>query len=89
MPIYVYRCSRCSREVEELQKFSDPAPITEEPCGEDPAQTCDLHRAPTTFTQRWVGDYSSEGRGGWQRQGEAMVRQVPGANTTTYGDGSV
>ncbi len=35
MPIYEYRCSSCSHELEALQKFSDPA-LTECPsCGTD------------------------------------------------------
>src|SRR3954464_14320707 len=35
MPIYEYRCSSCSHELEALQKFSD-APLTSCPaCGKD------------------------------------------------------
>lgn len=50
---------------------------------------CQLERVPTTFTQRWNGDYSNDGRGGWVRQGDAMVKMTPGKNSTRYGEGSV
>jgi putative FmdB family regulatory protein len=26
MPMYVYKCSNCQNEVEEIQRFDDPAP---------------------------------------------------------------
>jgi len=26
MPIYTYRCRQCKAEIEEIQKFDDPAP---------------------------------------------------------------
>lgn len=29
MPLYVYKCSKCQAEVEEIQKMDDPAP---DPC---------------------------------------------------------
>jgi len=80
MPIYVYRCERCGREVEEIQRFDDPPPRDDTPCTSsqgDPSE-CDLRRVPTTFEQRWLGDYSSEGRGGWQRQGKFMVKRTEG-----------
>lgn len=50
---------------------------------------CQLERVPTTFTQRWDGTYNNDGRAGWQRQGDAMVRVQQGRNSTKYGDGSV
>jgi len=28
MPIYTYRCWECKAEIEEIQKFDDPAPET-------------------------------------------------------------
>lgn len=33
MPIYVYECSKCGAEVEEIQKLSDPPLERHEPCG--------------------------------------------------------
>lgn len=33
MPTYQYRCSSCGREIERVQKFSDPALTTCEDCG--------------------------------------------------------
>ncbi len=35
MPIYEYRCSSCSHELEALQKFSDPALTACPSCGTD------------------------------------------------------
>ncbi len=84
MPIYVYRCERCGREVEEIQKYNDPPPVLVEDCvmgaeiDGNGLQPCELRRVPTTFEQRWLGDYSSEGRAGWQRQGKFMVKRTEG-----------
>jgi putative FmdB family regulatory protein len=80
MPIYVYRCERCGREVEEIQKYDDPPPRDDTPCTASQADPspCDLRRAPTTFTQRWLGEYSSDGRGGWTRQGDFVTKVTPG-----------
>lgn len=98
MPIFVYVCTRCGREVEEIQKFTDPPPISDEPCpeaevisgaGSATQDPCNLERVPTTFLQRWDGSYNNDGRGGWVRQGDAMVKMTQGKNTTRYGDGSV
>lgn len=105
MPIYVYECSRCHRQLEEIQRYTDPPPADDLPCeaaverdekGEEilvdsGSQTCNFERVPTTFTQRWNGDYSNDGRGGWVRQadGLGMVRMTQGKNTTNYGDGHV
>jgi len=48
MPLYIYRCKRCDREIEELQKFEDPPPTPDDPCPyfemiEDDPELCDLH----------------------------------------------
>lgn len=32
MPLYIYRCQRCGTEIEELQKFEDPPPVSDGPC---------------------------------------------------------
>ena len=105
MPIYVFRCTACGREVEEIQKYTDPPPVSEDLCSGAPAdpeasldqeierlekrETCNFERVPTTFTQRWDGTYNNDGRAGWQRQGDAMVRVQQGKNSTKYGEGSV
>lgn len=109
MPIYCYRCTSCGREVEELQKYTDPPPVSEDLCAgpsrsdEDAEDAeveqeitrratrvaCVFERVPTTFTQRWDGTYNNDGRAGWQRQGDAMVRIQQGTNSTKYGEGSV
>jgi hypothetical protein len=109
MPIFEYECTRCGRHVEEIQKFDDPPPVIDDPCpgpprdpeatrDEEIAPACDLVRVPTTFTQRWNGDYSNDGRGGWVRQpnrfdpsgnSDTMVKMTPGKNSTRYGEGSV
>lgn len=33
MPIYLYQCVKCKKEIEILQKISDPAPEKCEECG--------------------------------------------------------
>lgn len=33
MPIYEYRCKKCGKRVEKIQKFSDPPLKTHEECG--------------------------------------------------------
>lgn len=63
---------------------------------EDAGRPCALSRVPTTFTQRWNGDYSNDGRGGWVRQAnrfdpsgnsDTMIKMTPGKNSTRYGEG--
>ena len=34
MPLYDYRCTNCGKEIEVLQKFSDPAPAQCPACGQ-------------------------------------------------------
>jgi len=33
MPVYLYLCRKCKREIEELQKYDDPAPPLCPECG--------------------------------------------------------
>ena len=33
MPIYEFRCKKCGKEIERIQKFSDPLPKVHEGCG--------------------------------------------------------
>ena len=35
MPLYTYVCTECKEDVEELQKFDDPAPSRCEKCGKE------------------------------------------------------
>ena len=62
-------------------------PIAQAPSAEQP---CDPQRVPSTFSQRFpFGEYSNDGRGGWERQGIAMVRKTKGRESTRYGEGTV
>ncbi len=77
MPIYEYQCVDCGREVEDIQKYDDPPPELPEICpAREPEQqaTCRFERVVSGAHQRWTGDYSSDDRGGWKRQGHAMVK---------------
>lgn len=90
MPLYDFRCSACGRTIEVLQKYEDPPPESSEICTASPENQqapCRLERAPSIAHQRWNGDYSNDGRGGWQRQGDAMVKLTPGKESTRYGEG--
>lgn len=90
MPLFVYRCTRCEREVEELQKHDDPPPVSDDPCTSatptEPA--CDLQRVISMGHHRFKPELSSAGLGGWEQQGEAMVRRHRGAGMHRYGDSS-
>lgn len=94
MPLFVYRCNVCGFEHEELQDFNDSAPEVEG-CPVDNSESTTLHeleRVMSACSHRFRGDNSSDGIGGWKRQGkngETMVRQVAGQNSTKYGEGSV
>jgi hypothetical protein len=41
----------------------------------------------TSATHRFSADYSNDGVGGYTRQGDAMIRQIRGKNSTRYGEG--
>ena len=89
MPIYVFRCTACGREVEEIQKYTDPPPVSEDLCSGAPAdseasrdqeierlekrETCNFERVPTTASQRWPGDHNNDGRAGWVRQKDGVT----------------
>ena len=87
MPVFHYKCQKCEQEVEEVQKDKEPLPKSTCSKGGD----CTFEALPwfargKAPTHRFQ---ASEGVGGWERQGELLVRQVKGANTTRYGEGSV
>lgn len=92
VPLYVYRCRTCGAEIEELQKMgaaapaspSDPSECLEEPVGDAAPTKCVLERQLTTAAHRFRADYSSDGIGGYERQGDTMIRQVPGKNSMRY-----
>lgn len=104
MPIYVYKCRRCDRPPhEEIQKIGDGPPVVEncpagavlehaktDELGTQPErrEPCDLERVLTTAGHRFAPENSSEGLGGWTRQGEALIRQHRGAQCNNYGDSS-
>jgi DNA-directed RNA polymerase subunit RPC12/RpoP len=88
VPLYVYRCSRCGKDVEELQKLGAEAPQQPEECPQRSADLpCPLTRVMTGARHRFAADYSSDGLGGYTRQGDTMIRQVKGKNSTRYGEG--
>jgi putative FmdB family regulatory protein len=78
MPIYVYKCATCEKTVEELQRHNDPPP-----------QCCTkgMDKQLTVASFRFRAG-QVEG-GGWERQGELMIRRTRGNNSTKYGEGSV
>ncbi len=73
MPLYVYRCDACGREVEELQKMGadDPPSIESCPSG----GPCAMSKAITSAGFKFVG----EGWGGWRETGPGIIqRNTPG-----------
>ena len=61
MPLYEYRCTACSHELEVLQKLSDPAPV-ECPVCHQPALQKKLSAAG--FQLKGTGWYVTDFRGG-------------------------
>jgi len=58
MPLYVYECSACKKEIEELQKFDDPVP-----------STCPHCQAKGTLQRKLgVSNFQLKG-GGWASEG--------------------
>jgi putative FmdB family regulatory protein len=91
MPLYDYRCDACGREIEELQAYDDPPPEVTEICSASPPEQqapCRMERMMGKISWRWPGDYNNDGRGGWNRQGDAMVKLTPGSEHTKYGEGA-
>lgn len=91
MPLYVYKCKRCDCIVEEIQKVGDPPP-TYDCLAEDLKEPlpCAFEKQMTSASFKFRAGMT-EG-GGWIRSGpdgETMIRQVRGNNTTKYGEGSV
>jgi putative FmdB family regulatory protein len=58
VPIYVYQCSACDARIEEIQKFSDPAPEKCEKC----------EKKGTMEKQISAGSFELKG-GGWADDG--------------------
>ena len=46
MPIYEYRCSKCGKTFEKIQKFVDPPVEVHEECGGVEVQACTLPTVP-------------------------------------------
>ncbi len=84
MPLYIYECQRCGQSFEELQRIHEGTPATVSECPPRSDQ-CPLERQLTTASHRFSADYTSDGRGGYQRQGDTMIRQIPGKNSQSYG----
>lgn len=95
MPIYVYRCETCGITCEEIQKVGAEAPeapsdLSQCPRAREVAEgglsaPCELKRELTTAGHRFKADLSNDGVGGYERQGDVMIRQVPGKNSDRYG----
>ena len=74
MPIYEYRCSTCSHELETLQKFSDPV-LTQCPsCGKD---SLVKKISAAGFQLKGTGWYATDFKGGGSK---------PAANDAKAGD---
>jgi len=61
MPIYEYRCSSCSHELETLQKFSDPLLTRCPSCGAD---TLVKKISAAGFQLKGTGWYATDFKGG-------------------------
>ncbi|MDQ6620990.1 MAG: zinc ribbon domain-containing protein [Pseudomonadota bacterium] len=60
MPIYEYRCTACSHELEALQKFSDPVLVTCPACG---AETLLKKISAAGFHLKGSGWYATDFKG--------------------------
>ncbi len=60
MPIYEYKCSACSHELESLQKFSDTPLVTCPACGKD---TLNKLVSASGFQLKGSGWYQTDFRG--------------------------
>jgi putative FmdB family regulatory protein len=85
MPIYVYRCAKCGETFEEIQKVGAKAPQAPSEGCPNKGEACELERQMTTAAHRFKADYSSDGVGGYERQGDVMIRQIKGKNSEKYG----
>ena len=88
VPIYVCRCAECGTRCEVIQKIGAAAPaVPTEGCPVG-RPACHLKRQLTTASHRFGADYTSDGIGGYQRQGDTMIRQISGKNSERYGTDS-
>ena len=77
MPIYEYKCSACSHELESLQKFSDAPLVTCPACGKD---TLTKLVSAAGFQLKGSGWYQTDFRGSG-----AKPTVTPGAGKTESG----
>jgi putative FmdB family regulatory protein len=75
MPIYAYQCTKCGKDEEYIQKFSDPPMETCEHCGGP------LRRLVTTAAFHLKG-------GGWYKDLYASSKPGDGKSSGTEGGGS-
>ncbi len=68
MPIYEYRCSSCSHELETLQKFSDPALTACPSCGTD---SLVKKISAAGFQLKGTGWYATDFKGGGSKPAAA------------------
>lgn len=76
MPLYIYRCSICEREVEELQKMGADEPPTVD-CPE--GGSCDMSKVVTSIGFRFIG----EGWGGWVGDANGFLQKQTLHKTTS------
>jgi putative FmdB family regulatory protein len=84
MPIYEYKCSACSHELESLQKFSDAPLVTCPACGKD-ALTKLVSAAG--FQLKGSGWYQTDFRGGGAKPAVTSSADKAEAGTTDAGKG--
>ena len=63
MPLYEYRCHRCSKTFEVIQKFSDPPLTTHEDCGGELEKLISPSALQFKGTGWYVTDYAGNGKG--------------------------
>ncbi|WP_297475705.1 zinc ribbon domain-containing protein [Ferrovum sp.] len=65
MPLYDYRCTNCGKEIEVLQKISDPAPSQCPACGQ---ATLSKKLTAAGFQLKGSGWYATDFKGGGATQ---------------------
>jgi|SRR5688572_12487793 len=83
MPIYEYRCSQCSHELEALQKLAD-APLTT--CPACHAATLVKQMSAAGFQLKGSGWYATDFRGGKTKPAESGDGAKPGATADSSSD---
>lgn len=64
MPLYEYRCNKCGKRIEKIQKFSDPPLTTCEACGGELARLISAPAIQFKGTGWYVTDYARKSSSG-------------------------